>query len=141
MSVQILPSNDEEKELVKEQLISYNLGFLNVSREEYAIQLNFHLEDENKKIIAGINAVLQAKSTVFVSILWVDAAHQHHHYASELLRHVEVEAKKLGGVIIYLDTYDFQAKGFYLKQGYEQFAVLEDVPTPGHLTYFMKKAL
>jgi len=41
---------------------------------------------------------------------------------------------------IFLDTYDFQAKPFYLKLGFEQFGELErDAQTPRR--FFLKKVL
>ena len=42
--------------------------------------------------------------------------------------------------LIHLDTFDFQAKDFYLKHGYEVFGVLDDCPK-GHKRYYMKKVL
>ena len=38
----------------------------------------------------------------------------------------------------YLDTFDFQALGFYQKLGYELFGHLDDYP-PGHTKYFLQK--
>lgn len=39
---------------------------------------------------------------------------------------------------IILDTFDFQAKNFYIKQGYEIFGILDNCPE-GHKRYYMKK--
>jgi hypothetical protein len=39
-----------------------------------------------------------------------------------------------------LDSYDFQAPGFYQKLGYEVFAVLEDHPRH-HRNYYLRKRL
>jgi ADP-ribose pyrophosphatase YjhB (NUDIX family) len=39
-----------------------------------------------------------------------------------------------------LDTFDFQAKDFYLKHGYDIFGVLGNCP-PGHERYYMRKNL
>jgi len=39
---------------------------------------------------------------------------------------------------IILDTFDFQAKDFYTKQGYEVFGILDNCPE-GHKRYYMKK--
>jgi len=38
------------------------------------------------------------------------------------------------------DTFDFQARGFYERLGYEAFAELQDFPR-GHSRFFMKKTL
>jgi hypothetical protein len=40
----------------------------------------------------------------------------------------------------WLDTFEFQARGFYESLGYECFGELPDYPK-GHARYFMKKAL
>ena len=48
--------------------------------------------------------------------------------------------KKLGATLAHLDTFDFQAKDFYLKHGYEVFGILDDCPK-GHKRYYMKKVL
>lgn len=45
---------------------------------------------------------------------------------------------KNGCYLVHLDTFDFQAKDFYLKHGYEIFGVLADCPKE-HNRYFMKK--
>ena len=39
-----------------------------------------------------------------------------------------------------LKTFDFQAKEFYLKHGYEVFGVLEDCPAD-HQRYYLKKKI
>jgi len=49
-------------------------------------------------------------------------------------------ARERGYLGIYLDTYDFQARPFYIKLGYEQFGELEgDAHTPRR--FFLKKVL
>ncbi|WP_202127900.1 hypothetical protein [Clostridium sp. C2-6-12] len=40
--------------------------------------------------------------------------------------------------LLHLDTFDFQAKDFYLKHGYEVFGVLDDCPME-HKRYYMKR--
>ena len=57
-----------------------------------------------------------------------------------MLAEAEKVAKALGGYLVHLSTFDFQAKAFYLMCGYEIFGVLEDCPR-GHLEYFLKKKL
>ena len=59
---------------------------------------------------------------------------------SKLLREVESEIREKGCTIIHLDTFDWQARGFYEKNGYSVFGTLEDCPK-GHCSYYMKKVL
>ncbi len=73
-------------------------------------------------------------------MLWVDEAHRGKGYGSILLEEVEKIAKEKECTLIHLDTFDFQAKDFYLKHGYELFGVLDDCP-PGHKRFFMKKKI
>ncbi len=138
--MQIIPSTSEDKELVIDNLVNFNIRQLNISHAEYITPLNFHIK-ENDKIIAGINAVCLAKSSVFVSILWVDENHRGKYYGSLLLNHVEDAARQLGAKLIHLDTFDFQARGFYIKQGYQEFASLPGHPAANNTAFYMKKIL
>ena len=52
----------------------------------------------------------------------------------------EAEARKRGIRNVYLDTFSFQAPGFYKKLGYREFGKLKDFP-PGHTRHWMTKAL
>jgi hypothetical protein len=52
----------------------------------------------------------------------------------------EREALARGCKHAWLDTYEFQARGFYEKLGYRCFGELDDYPT-GFSRYFMQKAL
>jgi len=59
---------------------------------------------------------------------------------SELLRRAEDEARARGCVGAYLDTFSFQARPFYEKQGYAVFGALPGFP-PGHTRIFLAKRL
>lgn len=59
---------------------------------------------------------------------------------AELLRRAEDEARARGCVGAYLDTFSFQARPFYEKQGYAAFGALSDFP-PGHTRIFLAKRL
>ena len=140
MSGQIVESSDTEQEWVVEQLVNYNRQFVPVNDDNYNTPLNFNIKIDDT-IVAGINAVLMARSVMFVSILWVDEKHRGNHYGSTLLNHVETKAKKLGAKLIYLDTIDFQAPEFYRKYGYKEFGELENYIVSGRRKFFMKKEL
>jgi GNAT superfamily N-acetyltransferase len=57
-----------------------------------------------------------------------------------LLRRAEEECRARGCIGLWLDTFDFQARPFYLKQGFVEFGTLPDQP-PGHCRHFLMKRL
>lgn len=59
---------------------------------------------------------------------------------SSLLRTAETLAKKRGCTRCFLTTFDFQARVFYEKQGYDVVGTLEEYP-PGSSFYWMRKNL
>jgi len=52
----------------------------------------------------------------------------------------EAIARAHGCVGIWLDTFSFQARGFYEKLGFAVFGTMEDFP-PGHQRFFLQKRL
>lgn len=88
-------------------------------------------------IIAGLVGET-AWGWAFVDLLWVDAAHRRHGIGRRLLQAAETETQARGCVGVYLDTFDFQARPFYERQGYAVFGVLEDYPI-GHRRFYLQK--
>lgn len=77
---------------------------------------------------------------LFVSHLWVDATRRDKGVGSALMDRIETAAVARGAHAAHLDTYDFQALGFYEKRGYRVFGQLDDYPT-GHTRYFLMTTL
>ena len=59
---------------------------------------------------------------------------------SRIMRDAEAEALQRECRGSWLDTYSFQARGFYERLGYSVFGTIEDY-LPGHTRFFLKKAL
>jgi GNAT superfamily N-acetyltransferase len=59
-----------------------------------------------------------------ISFLWVDESHRLSGQGSRILRAAETEARQRGCQHAHLDTYSFQALGFYQKNGYKEFGRL-----------------
>ena len=57
-----------------------------------------------------------------------------------LMHQAEEEAIRRGCHSVWLDTFSFQARGFYEMLGYAVFGSLDDFP-PGHSRFFMTKKL
>jgi ribosomal protein S18 acetylase RimI-like enzyme len=77
---------------------------------------------------------------LFVSHLWVDESRRRCGLGSELMDEIERAAASRGAQAVHLDTYDFQALGFYEARGYRVFGQLDDYP-PGHTRYFLTRSL
>lgn len=73
-------------------------------------------------------------------MLWISENHRKSGHGSKLLNEVERIARDEKCTLIHLETMDFQAKDFYIKNGYEIFGELENVPN-GHKRYYMRKIL
>ena len=81
-----------------------------------------------------------AYSWLFVQYFWLPESLRGQGLGSEVLRRAEAEARRRGCRAVWLDTFSFQARGFYERQGYGVFGTLEDYP-PGHRRFFLRKDL
>jgi GNAT superfamily N-acetyltransferase len=77
---------------------------------------------------------------MFVAAFWVADEFRRKGFGSKLMTAAEKEAKRRGVTNIYLDTFSFQAPGFYRKLGYREFGRLKGFPA-GHYRSFLTKAL
>ncbi|UOR07072.1 GNAT family N-acetyltransferase [Hymenobacter aerilatus] len=77
---------------------------------------------------------------LFVELLFVPEALRGQNLGTRLLQEAEQAARQRGCQHVHLDTFGFQAKDFYVKQGYTVFGQLENYPT-GFTRYFLRKAL
>ena len=76
---------------------------------------------------------------LFVRYLWVSEALRGQGVGRELMAQAESRARDRGCHSAWLDTFSFQAPGFYRKLGYEEFGRL-DYP-PDHQRLFLRKRL
>lgn len=97
------------------------------------------LRDDDGRVRGGLLG-----STVWgwlqISQLWVAAELRGTGQGVALMRAAEAEGVRRGCHHALLDTFDFQARGFYERLGYETFGELSDFPT-GHTRFFMRKLL
>lgn len=77
---------------------------------------------------------------LFVELLFVPDNLRGKDFGGRLLAQAEEVAQQKGCIGVWLDTFSFQAPGFYLKQGYELFGTLDDYPK-GRQRYFFRKLL
>ncbi|HEY8945620.1 MAG TPA: GNAT family N-acetyltransferase [Polyangiaceae bacterium] len=72
--------------------------------------------------------------------VWVDEHHRLHGAGRRLVQMVEVEARRRGCSLLYLDTFSFQAPAFYLKLGYEVACEFKGFPN-GVSKFVLRKSL
>jgi GNAT superfamily N-acetyltransferase len=77
---------------------------------------------------------------LFVDLLWVDPGARSVGLGSRLMAAAEAEARRRGCAMAWLDTYDFQARPFYERHGYQVFGELGGFPN-GHRRFYMAKRL
>jgi len=79
-------------------------------------------------------------SYLHVDLLYLDEGLRRGGLGSRIMKQAEEETLRRGCHAVWLDTFSFQARGFYERLGYQMFGTLEDYP-PGHSRFFMKKSL
>jgi GNAT superfamily N-acetyltransferase len=77
---------------------------------------------------------------LFIHYLWVSGELRGGGLGAHLLGTAEAEGRERGCGAVWLDTFSFQAPGFYKRLGYRQFGQLDDFP-PGHARHFLWKPL
>lgn len=132
MMAEIIRSSEEQKEHIHRRLQDYNARFM----KEFS-DFSCHIE-ENGVIVAGIVAE-SVGDTVEVDFLFVDEACRGRGLGKTLLEHVETAAREQGMRRVLLNTYSFQAPGFYEKMGYQEVLKLEPAFDHFSQSYFLKE--
>lgn len=140
MAYKIENCTDGDANYIIDRLVEYNLSQVPTEQEVLFDTLDKKITDDNGTIIAGCVARVYCWNVAYIDTLWVDEKYRDEGLGSKLLAEIEKSAKDKGCYLIHLDTFDFQAKVFYEKQGYEVFGVLEDCPK-GHCRYYLKKTI
>ena len=133
-------SNISEADLIIDRIVEYNLSKVPLKQEVSFLWINRVIKDKNGEIIAGILSKMYCWNCLYIDVLWVKEEYRKDGLGSKLLKEVEKIAKEKGCYLIHLDTFDFQAKDFYIKYGYEIFGTLDECPQE-HKRYFMKKSI
>jgi ribosomal protein S18 acetylase RimI-like enzyme len=119
-----------------EGLIRYNrqqAGPLRYSRTVLTVR------DGKGKLMGGVILQSYWKET-YVELLWLSARARRAGVGSRLIAEAERRAKKRGSVLLHLNTYSFQAPGFYEKLGFKRLGGMAGSPA-GESRHFYAKRL
>ena len=123
----------EEKAAPCLRLGEYNARFVSDSMDLSCVA------EEDGVVLGGVNA-FRLGDLVMLDRLWVEESQRGKGIGRSLLSAVENEGKLGGAKRVELNTFGFQAPGFYEKMGYRLFGALEPaVGKWGH--YFYVKEL
>jgi len=100
--------------------------------------LALSIRDDDGVLIGGLTGLFYW-NMLQVHLLWVAEEHRHSRCGTALLSRAEEIAMHRGCEVIYLDTYTFQAPGFYRKQGYTALGSMPDAPKGFETTWFTKR--
>ncbi len=125
------------KDLIYNGLKSFNLKHF---PDEEMQSLACVAEDPGGNFLGGLTGQIFT-NTLFVEFLWLDDSNRSAGIGSKLMAEVEQQAKQLGVTDIYLDTYTFQAPGFYAKLGFEEVGRYTGFPTRGVDKIFLQKKI
>jgi GNAT superfamily N-acetyltransferase len=97
------------------------------------------LRDQAAQVCGGLSGST-SRGWLFIDHLVVPEASRGHGIGRMLVALAEREAVQRGCHNAWLNTFEFQARGFYEKLGYTCFGELPDYP-PGFSRFFMSKSL
>jgi len=140
LTIRIQPALAKEIEILDHAITDYNISVVSQLPRAELYRLDFSAKSQEGELLGGIQAKRVNWGILEIELIFVFERYRHRGIASMLLQYVEQIAMDYKCHIAHLDTFDFQAKDFYLKQGYSIFGTLENAPN-GHCRYYMKKDL
>ncbi|MGF6648088.1 GNAT family N-acetyltransferase [Paraburkholderia sp. GAS82] len=127
--------NEHDDAFVVSQLRAYNAAF---TVKDFKL-LRVFARDADGSVVGGLLADTYWQY-LEVHVVWVSEAHRNAGHASQLLNAAENEARQRGCKHAFLDTFSFQARGFYEKLGYSEFGRLEEF-SGKHERHYLHKRL
>jgi GNAT superfamily N-acetyltransferase len=128
----------EMRKAIVEPLIEFNHSRIG-KPETYRSLVILLSHPESDEIMGGLYGST-AFSHLWVDLLFVPESMRGTGIGRKLMSEAEAEAMRRGCCAAVLDTFSFQARGFYERLGYSVFGILNDCP-PGHYRFYLTKRL
>ncbi len=124
MNITVSPATDEDVRsgYVGRQLREFNYRYVDEYPEPQYIRLN--ARDSESRVVGGLRAVV-AMYWLRLEVLWVSDEWRGKGIGSRLLVEAERTARGLGAKNAALETFEWQASGFYARHGYEEVARMD----------------
>ena len=75
----------------------------------------------------------------YIELLWLSAPARRAGFGSRLIKEAERRARRHGSRLIHVETFSFQAPGFYEKHGYRRFGSISGSPRGESRHYYVKR--
>ena len=134
----IEPCKKENIKKIVDEINKYNLSKVPALSDVWT-PLEYIAKNENGIEIAGLLSGINYWNGLEIKILWVKEGYRKIGIGTRILKHVEKIAKEKGATISMLDTFDFQAEEFYLKNDYLTIGEIKNFPNGHRRIYFSKK--
>lgn len=102
-----------------------------------SVKNNNFLAFDNDKLIGGAIGFVEY-NWYFLDLLYIDEEYRNRNIGTNLIKEIEKFALEEHLTGVRMETWNFQAKGFYEKNGYSVFGEIKDCP-PGTIDYHLKK--
>ncbi len=140
MNIQVkIDPIEEELDAIHNGLHLYNKQYIGELADKKDLKFAVLAKNEAGNLIGGVKAVA-FWGWLHIEQLWLEEEYRGTGLGKKLLLKTEYFAMENGFFHSRLETTGFQAKGFYERQGYEIYGVLEDLPK-GFNLYHLKKTL
>jgi GNAT superfamily N-acetyltransferase len=129
------------RKAIVEPLVEFN--HMRIGKPETYRPLVILLSQPESDEIVGVVGGLYGSTSfsyLHVDLLFVPESVRGTGIGRELMMQAEAEAVRRGCHASSLDTFSFQARGFYERLGYSVFGILDDCP-PGHSRFYLTKRL
>ena len=134
MKIEVEAPGQEVYEALTGRLVDFNRTKVNWATTMFTIVLR----DESGGVRGGAHGVVRMKA-VEIRGVWLDGDLRDGGFGAKIIRAVEDEGRRRGARAALLDTYEFQARGFYERLGYTVFGTF-NYPE-GVARYYLSRAL
>ena len=133
--VQELAPEESDIRFIEQRILEFNVDHIGY---DDAQRLAIFIRDAADQIVGGVVGYTYWH-WLAIDFLWVHESLRGQGYGTRLLVAAEREAQARGCLQALVDTFDFQAPGFYVRHGYEQFGALDGFAGKFQRLYFRKR--
>ena len=120
---------------VRSGLIAYNSSKVGPPRYR---PLVLSARDSKGRLVGGLAGQLYWNA-LYVELLWLKEGARQAGLGRLLMQEAERRARRARKELIFLNSYSFQAPGFYRKLGFRSFGLIRDYPRGASRIFFVKR--